>query len=97
MTETFESPESALMALSDPASPDWLSAFAYLSQHPQTSQLMMEIFRETLEQMGIEPSGTDPVSGEPSFTLRDVARAMGLPETELDLAIEESRQDADDT
>lgn len=96
MTDTFDSPDSALTVLSDPGNPDWLSAFAYLSRHPQTAQLMMETFRETLEQMGIEPSGTDPVSGEPSFTLRDVARAMGLPETELDVAIEESRQDTDD-
>lgn len=96
MTDTFDSPEQAFLSLSDPSSPDWLAAFAYLSQHPDTAELMLETFRETLEQMGIEPSGTDAATGEPAFTLRDVARAMGLPETDLDLAMEEARQDPDD-
>lgn len=93
MIDTFENPESALLVLSDPSSPDWLAAFAYLSQLPETARLMLETFSETLEQMGMEPSGKDPLSGEPVFTLRDVARAMGLPETELDLAMEEAQQD----
>ena len=84
MTDTFTNPEQALQALSDPSSANWLAAFAYLSQHPETAELMLETFRETLEQMGIAPSGVDEQSGEPAYSLRDVARAMGIPESDLD-------------
>jgi len=92
MTQRFDSIDAAFMTLSDPSNPEWGEAFEFLMQHPDTSQLMIETFRDTMKQMGIEPSGLDPVTGEPTYTLKDVARAMGIPETELDLAVEESLQ-----
>lgn len=49
---------------------------------------MIETFRETLEQMGIPPTGTDPITGEPSYGLRDIARALGMPEADLDSAVD---------
>lgn len=39
--------------------------------------------------MGVEPSGTDPVTGDPVFRLEDVAGAMGVSEAGLDLATKE--------
>ena len=96
MSESFDSIESALMALANPGSPDWGDAFRWLSSHPETAALMQEVFRETLEQMGVEPSETDPLSGEPSYSLADVARALGAPESELDLAIQQAKADRPD-
>jgi hypothetical protein len=51
---------------------------------------MIETFRETLEQMGVAPSGTDPVTGEPAYGLREIAQAMGVPEADLDAAVGEA-------
>ena len=87
MHETIPSIQDALLALADPSDPRWAPAFAYLTSHPETAAIMRETFWETLEQMGVEPSGTDPVSGEPMFTPADVAQAMGIPPEELDAAI----------
>ena len=96
MTESFDSIEAALMALSNPGSPDWGDAFRWLSSHPETAALMQEVFRETLEQMGVEPSETDPSSGEPSYSLADVARALGASEAELDLAVQHAKAEEKD-
>lgn len=87
MAVAFSSIEAAFQTLADPSNPDWAAAFAYLSAHPETAALMIETFRETLEQMGVAPTGTDPASGEPRFSLRDVARALGVPEADLDDAV----------
>ena len=73
------------MALADPSKPAWADAFRFLCGHPDTERPMLDSFRETLEQMGVEPSGTDPETGEPGYRLEDVARAMGVPEAELEL------------
>jgi hypothetical protein len=88
MTTTFDSIEAAFTALSDPSRPDWGDAFRFLAAHPETAQLMLETFQETLEQMGVEPSGTDPVTGAPAYNLADVARAMGIPQADLDAAVQ---------
>lgn len=90
MAESFDSIETALMTLSNPGNPDWGAAFAWLSSQPETAALMQEVFRETLEEMGVEPSETDPITGEPSYSLADVARAMGASEADLELAIREA-------
>lgn len=87
MLTMISSVEEAFQTLSDPSNPTWGAAFAYLSSHPETASLMIETFRETLEQMGVAPTGTDPASGEPSFSLRDIARALGVSETDLDDAV----------
>jgi hypothetical protein len=89
MTNSFETLEEAFIALSDPSNPAWADAFRFLSGHPDTAQLMLATFRETLEQMGVEPSGTDPVTGEPGYRLEDVVRAMGVSEADMDVAIKE--------
>ena len=94
MTESFDSIEAALMALANPGSPDWGHAFAWLSNHPETAELMQEVFQETLQQMGVEASETDPLTGEPSYSLAAVARALGASEAELDLAVQQA-QDLD--
>lgn len=91
MTDPFETIESALMVLGDPTNPKWGAAFEFLSAHPDTAALMQETFRETLEQMGVEPSGTDPVTGEPSYSMRDMAAAMGVPQADLDRAMDEAQ------
>ena len=93
MTQSFDSIEAALMTLANPGSPGWGDAFAWLSSHPQTAALMQEVFRETLEQMGVTPSETDPLSGEPSYSLADVARALGASEAELDLAVRQANEE----
>ena len=80
------------MALSNPESPDWFEAFTFLMSKPETADVMMETFSETLAQMGVEPSGKDPVTGEPKYGLKDIAQVMGIPETDLDLAIEEAEK-----
>ncbi len=81
---SFSSLEEALIVLSYPTDPRWGAAFAFLSEHPDTAQMMLENFREVLEQMGVEPSGTDPGTGAPAYSLADVARAMGVRESDLD-------------
>ena len=48
---------------------------------------MIETFRETLEELGIPPTGTDPATGEPAYALADIARAMGVPERDLGQAV----------
>jgi hypothetical protein len=92
MTVRFESVEAAFLTLADPQSPDWGEAFRFLSSHPRTSQVMIDTFRDTLEQMGVEPTDTDPVTGEPTFGLKDVARAMGVPAEELEISVEEAKR-----
>ncbi|MGD2082910.1 MAG: hypothetical protein PVF91_08095 [Chromatiales bacterium] len=93
MTSRFDSVEAAFMALADPRSPDWADAFSFLSGHPRTARMMVETFRETLEQMGVEPTDTDPVSGEPSFSLADVARAMGVAEEDLEVSVAQAKRE----
>ena len=81
-----ESPEhdQAFAALANPADPNWGAAFALLADQPETARFMLETFAETLEQMGVVPSGVDPASGEPAYSLDDVARALGVPGAELE-------------
>jgi hypothetical protein len=88
MAADFVSVDQAFAALADPSSPAWGEAFGFLVSHPDTAAMMLETFSETLAQMGVEPSGTDPQTGGPAYQLRDVARAMGIPEADLDTAIE---------
>lgn len=87
MTKTFESVEEAFLALSNPGDPDWMAAFSLLSAHPETSRMMLETFEDTLTDMGVEPGGVDPATGEPVYTLADIAKALGIPEAELGTAI----------
>jgi hypothetical protein len=84
MSSPFETLEQAIAALADPSDPNWGSAFGLLAGHPGTVQFMLETFAETLAEMGVIPSGVDPATGEPAYNLEDVARALGVPETELD-------------
>jgi hypothetical protein len=84
----FDSVEAAFMTLADPRSPDWAEAFSFLSRHPRTAQMMIETFSETLQHMGVEPTDRDPVTGEPSFGLADVARAMGVSPEDLALSVD---------
>lgn len=51
------------------------------------ARVMIETYRETLEQMGVSPTGTDPVAGEPSFGQQGIARALGVPRSDLDSAV----------
>jgi len=67
MSMPFENIEDAFMALADPSNPAWAEAFGFLSSHPDTAETMLETFKETLAQMGVEPSGTDPVTGEAAY------------------------------
>ena len=90
MTTRFDALEEALVALADPSSPNWGDAFRFLADQPETERLMLETFGETLEQMGVRPTGADPVTGAPAYSLSDVARAMGVPEADLDAAVRES-------
>ena len=93
MSTEFDSVEAAFMTLANPGSPDWADAFSFLSRHPRTLQMMIETFRETLEQMGIEPTDTDPATGEPTFGLSDVARAMGVPAEDLEPPVEPAKKE----
>jgi hypothetical protein len=90
MSEHFGSLEEALLALSNTDSPDWVRAFNYLAAHPETARAMADTFRETLEQMGVEAGGVDPQTGEPVYALADVARALGVPQADLDAAVAEA-------
>ena len=85
--------EQAFVALADPSNPAWGEAFRFLSGHPDTAEMMIETFTETLEQMGVEPTGTDPATGWPAYALADIAHAMGLPEADLDAAAQASEED----
>ncbi|MEA3278797.1 MAG: hypothetical protein U9Q81_26575 [Pseudomonadota bacterium] len=93
MTASYDSIEDAFSALADPSDPAWSDAFRFLAAHPDTAQMMLEVFRETLMQMGVEPTGVDQASGEPAYSLSDVARAMGVPEDELDVSVRQSGSD----
>jgi hypothetical protein len=84
MSQPFESLDQAIAALADPTNPNWGAAFELLSDHPGTAGFMLETFAETLAEMGVAPSGLDPETGEPAYSLDDVARALGMPATELD-------------
>jgi len=84
MSHPFETLEQAIAALADPKDPNWGGAFGLLAGHPGTAQFMLETFAETLAEMGVMPSGVDPATGEPAYSLDDVARALGVPGTELD-------------
>jgi hypothetical protein len=79
--------EDALLVLADPTHASWSQAFRFLCDHPETATIMLDTFRDTLAEMGIEPSGTDPSTGEPSYALNDVARAMGIAESDLEAAV----------
>jgi len=95
MSIEFTSIEQALMALAAPGTPEWGAAFAYLSRHPETAQMMLDTFQETLQQMGIAPTGTDPETGEPAYSLEDVARAMQIPEADLDVSVTQAQKRED--
>ncbi len=91
MNRSFDNIEAAFEVLSNPGSPQWAQAFAFLFTHPDTSEMMLETFQETLRDMGAEATGTDPVSGEPVYTLVDASKALGIAETELGGANDDSR------
>jgi len=91
MKQPFDTIDEAFLALADPTSPAWGNAFRMLASNPATAGLMPDTFRETLEQMGVAPSGADPETGEPAFSLNDVARVMGVPEASLEIAVQESQ------
>jgi hypothetical protein len=84
MLHPFETIDQAIAALADPADPNWGAAFGLLADHPGTAQFMLETFAETLAEMNVVPSGIDPATGEPAYSLDDVARALGVPGAELD-------------
>ena len=84
MTSPIDTPDRAFAALANPGDPNWGATFALLANQPETAQLMLDTFAETLEQMGVVPSGVDPASGEPTYSLEDVARTLGVPGAELD-------------
>ena len=96
MFKPFESLDAAFMVLSDPEDPRWADAFGFLAQQPETGQLMIETFRETLGQMGVEPSGVNPSTGEPAYSLADIARAMGIPPEDLEASMEAAAHDQPD-
>lgn len=91
MNRTFETVEDAFMALASPQGPDWMAAFSFLAAHRDTAHMMLETFQDTLKEMGVEPGGMDPKTGEPIYTLTDVAQALGIPETDLDAALGDSQ------
>jgi hypothetical protein len=93
MSTTFDSIEAAFEALSNPGSSDWARAFAFLFTNPETSDVMLETFRETLQDMGVEPSGNDSDTGEPIYTLSDVSKALGIAESDLEQGVDDSMSD----
>lgn len=97
MNDTFENVQDAFMALSNPEDPRWAAAFRFLAAHPETAQMMLETFQETLREMGAEASGEDPVTGEPVYSLTDVARALGITEGGLGSAVGDSTVATDTT
>ena len=48
---------------------------------------MLETFQDTLKEMGVEPGGMDPKTGEAAYTITDIARALGIPEADLNTAM----------
>lgn len=80
------------MTLSQPGNPQWAQAFAFLAAHPDTARMMLDAFQDTLRDMGAEASGVD-ASGEPMYSLMDVARAMGIDASQLDHVLNESLGD----
>jgi hypothetical protein len=84
MSNHFESIDQAIAALANPADPNWGAAFGLLADHPGTAQFMLETFAETLAELGVVPSGVDPATGEPAYSLDDVARALGVPGADLE-------------
>ena len=79
MDTRFASADEAIAVISNPGDPHWGAAFSFLTGRPETAPIILEVFGETLAQLGVEPSGTDPETGLPTYRLDDVARAMGLP------------------
>jgi hypothetical protein len=77
-----DSIERALSILADPSHSEWGTAFGFLASQPDTAELVLEIFQETLEALGVEPAGRDPATGEPAYSLSDVAQAMGIPDAD---------------
>ncbi len=96
MTYPFDSIEAAFEVLSDPSNEQWVQAFAFLFTNPKTSEMMLETFRDTLKDMGAEPGSIDPATGEPVYTLADVARAMGIPESDLSQGVDAARAGEDE-
>jgi hypothetical protein len=88
MSKSFTSVDEAFLALADPEGPDWAAAFSFLAAHPDTAQAMLETFADTLREMGVTPSGLDPATGTPVYSLSDVAAAMGIPVADLERAME---------
>jgi len=88
--DSIASLEQALAVLSDPSDARWGEAFRFLALHPEAGPVVLEALGETLDQLGVEPSGTDPATGEPVYRLEDVARAVGLPESALDAEAEDA-------
>ena len=84
MPSPIETADQAFAALADPSDPNWGAAFTLLASQPETARIMLRTFVETLEQLGVAPSGIDPASGQPAYRLDDVARALGVPAAELD-------------
>lgn len=79
MATAFPSVDAALAVLANPGDPAWGRAFSFLAGRPETAPMILAVFAETLEQLGVAPSGQDPETGLPAYTLDDVAGAMGLP------------------
>jgi hypothetical protein len=79
MQDPFESLDQAFDVLADEVDPSWGAAFALFASQPEKAQLMLDTFAETLEQLGVPPSGFDPASGQPAYSLDDVSRALGVP------------------
>ena len=90
MSAPFESVEEMFLRLSDPTHTSWPDAFRFLYTHPETAGPMMHAFRDTLSQLGVEPSGKDPATGESIYSLSDVAQVFGVPMDDLGAAIRES-------
>lgn len=90
MSDKFPTFESALDILSDPGHPDWFEAFTYLSEQPETAQLIIDAFSATLSEMGIEPTGIDETTGESAYSSADIARAMGIDASDFEASIAES-------
>jgi len=84
MDQRFQSVEAAIAALATPSSPEWMAAFGFLAQHPETAELIVATFAETLEQMGVRPTGRDASTGEPVYRPEDVPLALGLPSSALE-------------
>ncbi len=88
MHKKFSSVDEAFMVISDPNNPCWLEAFTFLSEQPETAQLMLKTFSDTLTEMGIEPSGIDEETGEAIYSIDDVAKAMGVSKEDMAAAHE---------